>query len=436
MEQPKVDSKTSWGYQIMVELFAAKDLVGSKLKRTPDPYAIITCGNEKRFRDLKLCAVRSSMIHGSRNPLWGEDFKFSVHELPVQINVEIYDWNVVRSIPLGSVSVGVKSECRTGAAWHTLESPSGQVVSLLIETQVSGNVSRINGYGGANPQRRMPPLVHQNTGPLQTIFGLHPNEVVIPFEDIEKIQKSAHAMINPAITIILREGAGGRGVPPLKSRNDRATYMFASFLSGRNRVLNDLQQRAEKNFNEMLEVEKEKALPELCAHCSSGRGSKILDKAFEDSMPKTGKLQPTIQGEASVDINNEVIPRVAELFSKCFIDENHSVGKDSNLVVFENVKQAHDVPSGSYSEITYYGALLEVCMKKLVSYPEVASFIEDKNHQFPSVKVCDVLKSPPKLIMLDHAGQREETIRIDNWKREHILQFLREKAKPLAADSE
>jgi len=43
---------------------------------------------------------------------------------------------------------------------------------------------RINGYGGGNSQRRMPPLethgvpvVHQKPGPLQTIFGLHPNEV-------------------------------------------------------------------------------------------------------------------------------------------------------------------------------------------------------------------------------------------------------------------
>lgn len=43
---------------------------------------------------------------------------------------------------------------------------------------------RINGYGGGNPQTRMSPLethgltvVHKKSGPLQTIFGLHPNEV-------------------------------------------------------------------------------------------------------------------------------------------------------------------------------------------------------------------------------------------------------------------
>lgn len=32
-----------------------------------------------------------------------------------------------------------------------------------------------------------------------------------------KIRRSQHAFINPSITIILRMGAGGHGVPPLGS---------------------------------------------------------------------------------------------------------------------------------------------------------------------------------------------------------------------------
>lgn len=37
-----------------LELLAAKNLVGANLNGTSDPYAIITCGNEKRFRFVDL----------------------------------------------------------------------------------------------------------------------------------------------------------------------------------------------------------------------------------------------------------------------------------------------------------------------------------------------------------------------------------------------
>ncbi|KAJ8615844.1 hypothetical protein MRB53_035216 [Persea americana] len=83
----------------------------------------------------------------------------------------------------------------------------------------------------------------------------------------------------------------------------------------------------------------------------------------------------------------------------------------------------------SMSKVTYSGAVLEVCMRKLVFYPEVVAFIEEEKDQFPSVKVQYMFASPPRLIMLDDDGQQKESIRIDNWKREHIRQFLREKVK-------
>lgn len=35
---------------LQVELLAAKNLMGANLNGTSDPYAIITCGTEKRFR--------------------------------------------------------------------------------------------------------------------------------------------------------------------------------------------------------------------------------------------------------------------------------------------------------------------------------------------------------------------------------------------------
>ncbi|WZZ83972.1 hypothetical protein YC2023_104544 [Brassica napus] len=78
-------------------------------------------------------------------------------------------------------------------------------------------------------------------------------------------------------------------------------------------------------------------------------------------------------------------------------------------------------------------AILEVCMRKLVFYPEIVGFIEEEKEKFPSVNVQYIFNSPPKLIMLDEDGEHKETIRIDNWKREHLLQYMREKVKPTSA---
>lgn len=62
-------------------------------------------------------------------------------------------------------------------------------------------------------------------------------------------------------------------------------------------------------------------------------------------------------------------------------------------------------------QISYSGAVLEVCMRKLVFYPEIVGFIEEEKEKFPSVKVQYAFNSPPKLIMLDDDGQHKETIR-------------------------
>jgi hypothetical protein len=62
----------------------------------------------------------------------------------------------------------------------------------------------------------------------------------------------------------------------------------------------------------------------------------------------------------------------------------------------------------------------------LNAYPHVKDFITNHRHSFPAVKVSYKQGSAPNLI-LQGSEDEEETVRMDKWKIEDILEFLTSK---------
>ncbi|KAJ4814316.1 C2 domain-containing protein / GRAM domain-containing protein [Rhynchospora pubera] len=348
IEEPQETS-----YVVKLEILAAKYLIGANLNGTSEPYAIIKCGEQKRF---------SSLVPSSRNPLWGEEFLFFVNSLPVQIHLTIYDWDTVCKCKLlGSVVLPVAKAGQSGAIWHEFDTKSGQVCLQVSSFRLSNSNSLLTDLAGVKSRKNMlsekknPTVAHYQPGPLQVIFRLPFDEdvyhsyscaiensflyhgrmyisawhlcfhskffykqlkVIIPFEDIDEIKRTQHSFVNPAISIILHAGANGLGAPPLCNRNGRVRYKFTSFWN-RNQSFRALQDTLTR-YRAMLQAEKKVKMHSLT---NIDQLTRVV-KRDEEKGTREKFFQPFINQEILVDSVDGTFPCTAEQFFSMFLSDN------------------------------------------------------------------------------------------------------------------
>uniref|UniRef100_J3LEL5 C2 domain-containing protein n=1 Tax=Oryza brachyantha TaxID=4533 RepID=J3LEL5_ORYBR len=377
-------SRDRTGYVINLELLSAKYLIGANLNGSSDPYAVISCGEQKRF---------SSMVPSSRNPLWGEEFNFLVRELPVEVTITIYDWDIVcKCKVIGSVTVAVIGEDETGATWFDLDSKSGQICMRFRSAKVfPTSESLFDQCVGIESQRKMIlnkqylPMM-EDSGPIQPTFGLPHDEVIIPLQDIDERFYVEHTWLD---------------------FSGRIRYKFTSFWN-RNRTFRALE-NALQSYRATLEAEKQVRMHSLQQGGSSDAICSKTDdlKTAETSIERAKAFKPFINENVLVDATSKTFPGTSEKFfsiilgnnskffqqyrsgrkdtdlklSKWYPSDEHggnirevmfrslchsplcppdtavtewqraSFSKDKTDLIYETKHQAHDVPFGSYFEV-------------------------------------------------------------------------------------
>ncbi|BDA43984.1 hypothetical protein COCOBI_05-1680 [Coccomyxa sp. Obi] len=74
----------------------------------------------------------------------------------------------------------------------------------------------------------------------------------------------------------------------------------------------------------------------------------------------------------------------------------------------------------------YLSAVLEVCKHRLREFPTVEHFVKDMADDIDNLEVRYRFGSSPRLILVGENGKKE-TLRIDKWKTELIVEYLEDK---------
>uniref|UniRef100_A0A0E0CN19 C2 domain-containing protein n=1 Tax=Oryza meridionalis TaxID=40149 RepID=A0A0E0CN19_9ORYZ len=388
------NSRGRTSYVIKLELLSAKYLIGANLNGSSDPYAVISCGEQKRF---------SSMVPSSRNPLWGEEFNFLVRELPVEVTITMYDWDTVcKCKVIGSVTVAVLCEDETGATWFDLDSKSGQICLRFSSAKVFPTSERL-----------FTKVILVLWRGLSCTMG---------------IKRSQHSLINPAITIFLRTGSGGHGTPPSCSQNGRIRYKFTSFWN-RNRTFRALE-NALQSYRATLEAEKQVRMHSLQQRRSSDVICSKTDdlKTAERSIEQAKAFQPFINEHVLVDAtslskwypSDEYGGKIREVMFRslchsplCPPDtavtewQRASFSKNKTNLIYETKHQAHDVPFGSYFEVASKNNLQfnmsRVNMKKwCILQSKIKSGATDEYRR----EVCKILEAACDYVLKEESNNQ------------------------------
>ncbi|RWW31200.1 hypothetical protein GW17_00004186 [Ensete ventricosum] len=137
----------------------------------------------------------------------------------------------------------------------------------------------------------------------------------------------------------------------------------------------------------------------LCSDCNT-LGEYVKDKGTSSS----SRLGPYLFS-LSLSLSPPIRTRAAD--SQLVSDCRKCCSEDSD----DSSSEVHVWLTLKRLQVRFSGAILEVCMRKLMFYPEVAAFIEEAKDEFSYVKFKYAYASLPKLIMLDSEGNEKETIR-------------------------
>ncbi|CAI5500640.1 unnamed protein product [Closterium sp. Naga37s-1] len=375
--------------------------------------------------------------------MWAEEFRFFTPCLPALVSVRTYDWDIIsKNAELGAASLLVEGEALPFTAWYPLDKGLGQVCLQLQVTAVPRNkADSTAAKGAAISSSRLRRLSQQPTGagagekqegeviegerpeqqqeqeagrgtevrlkpgPLQTIFGLPPDEVIrhsfscalersflyhgrmflsgahlcfhsnvfskeltvcIPYQDIEEVRRSTHALINPAMTVVLHLGTGGHGVPPLPSPDGRVKYKFASFWN-RGHAMRLLQE-AIAEFWKMEEAaaleEEQDRLRAISMRDGAVEGLSFRGAASEAKEEEKEK-QPFLDLTVLEHLLQFEVPCTAETYFNLLYSDSSDF-----VVVYRAKRKDTELKVGEWKETEQYGGKLrEVTYRSLCDSP-------------------------------------------------------------------